>query len=177
MPSPSLLLLLLLYLPWPAAWQPWLGPPLRRACVAGELLDVREVYYYLTRPDDWSCDLRTLRGRAWDLLDAPPLFDCYRLPARATAQEMMAFNRAYRLVLEARQAAEPGRWQDYQDAIGEADRLWGTLDLIRDARTDYLYLGCRRQALARLRERIGAGAYWQGTWPPAVPLERFKRVP
>jgi hypothetical protein len=153
-----------------------LRPALQALAIQFEILDPREVRYVLTRPEDFVSDVRLLRRRYQDLIDAPPLCDCQRFPDRATINDLLAFNRAYRQRVDSRQAMELVHWWELREAVQEADRLYQVWDTLRDARCDYYYITVRRQALKRLRELIGEEAYYSGNLPPYVPIWRFQQI-
>ncbi len=153
-----------------------LRPTLQALAVSWELLDPRECRYIFTRAEDLASDLKLIRRRWQDLADAPPLYDCMRLPDRALVNELLAFNRAYRQHLDSRQSLELTYWWDLHESLQETDRLYEVWDTIRDARCEYYYVYVRRMALKRLREKLGAPAYYSGKLPPHVPVWRFARI-
>jgi len=150
-----------------------LGPALQGLAVDCEILDPRENRYVLAQPQDFAADLKLLNGRYRELLAAPRLEECARLPERALVNEMMAFNRAYRNDLVTRLALDTIHEDELRAALTETDHLYRIWDAIRDARCDYYYITVRRQALLQLREMIGAEAYYSGNLPPHVPVWRF----
>jgi hypothetical protein len=151
-------------------------PTLQALAVSWEVLDPREMRYVLTRPEDFSADLKLLRRRHRELLDAPPLQDCMRFPDRALVNELLAFNRSYRQHLDNRQSLEQSSWWELREAVQETERLYIIWDTVRDARCDYYYVTVRRQALKKLRETVGEADYWSGRLPPHVPVWRFARI-
>ncbi len=153
-----------------------LRPALQALAIQMEILDPREVRYVLTRPEDFASDLKLLRRRYEELVDAPPLNDCQRFPERAIINDLLAFNRSYRQHIDTRQAMELAHWWELREAVQETDRLYQVWDTIRDARCDYYYVTVRRQALKRLRELVGEEAYYSGSLPPYVPLWRFQQI-
>jgi hypothetical protein len=152
------------------------APAVQRLALKWEILDPREVRYVLTRPEDFTADLKLLQRRYHELADAPPLYDCKRFPDRATVSELLAFNRAYRQRMDSRQAVEVVHWWEYREAVQEADRLYQVWDTVRDARCDYYYVTVRRHALKKLRDTLGAEDYYAGHLPPHVPVWRFQRI-
>src|SRR5690349_19321369 len=76
--------------------------PLQSLAIQWELLDAREIKFLhiLERPEEFTADLSLLRRRYHDLKNAPPLCDSNRFPDRTTANELLAFNRAYRQHLD-----------------------------------------------------------------------------
>lgn len=144
--------------------------------VEWELLDPREVKFVLSRVEDFEGDVRLLQRRWADLADAPPLADSLRFPDRAAVTDLLSFNRGYRKMIDQRQGLAPLHWWEYQEILGEVDRLYQIWDLVRDARCDYYYVTVRRQALKKLRCLIGESQYLDGALPPHVPLWRFARV-
>ncbi|HEX5269656.1 MAG TPA: hypothetical protein VFW33_04170 [Gemmataceae bacterium] len=152
------------------------GPAAQQLALKWEILDPREVRYVLARPEDFAADLKLLQRRYHELANAPPVADCLRFPDRATVSDLLAFNRAYRQQMDARQAVELVHWWEYREAVQEADKLYQVWDNVRDARCDYYYVTVRRHALQKLREAIGPEAYYAGCLPPHVPVWRFQRI-
>jgi hypothetical protein len=152
------------------------GPAAQQLALKWEILDPREVRYVLARPEDFTADLKLLQRRYHELANAPPVADCLRFPDRATVSDLLAFNRAYRQQMDARQAIELVHWWEYREAVQEADKLYQVWDNVRDARCDYYYVTVRRHALQKLRESIGPEAYYAGRLPPHVPVWRFQRI-
>jgi hypothetical protein len=153
---------------WPAVQE-----ALQSLAVEWEILDPREVRYILARAEDFDNDLNILRNRYQELKDAPKLNDSQRFPDRGTVNELLAFNRAYRRYLDARQAVEQDRGPCLRAALKETDSLYQVWDAVRDARCEYYYITVRRQALKRLRSTLGADAYAAADLPPFVPVWRF----
>ncbi len=149
---------------------------LQQVAINHEILDPREVRYILTRDEDFQSDLNLLRRRAQDLEDAPLLHECMRFPSRAQVTDLLAFNRAYRQHLEERRALEITSNWDYHETMTEVDRLYQIWDNIRDTRCDYYYITVRRQALKKVRDAVGVQAFYNGTFPPHVPVWRFQRI-
>jgi hypothetical protein len=149
--------------------------PLQVLSLQCEILDPREVRYMLARREDFVADLNLLRRRYQELADAPAVADCLRFPERATVNDLLAFNRAYRQHLDVRQPLELVHWWEVHAALQETDQLFHIWNQVRDARCEYYYVNVRRQALKRLRELVGKEAYYSGNLPPCVPLWRFKR--
>ena len=153
-----------------------LRPVIQAIAVDWELLDEREKRYVLSRPEDFNGDLKLIRRRYSELHDAPPSQDCMRFPDRALINDLLKFNREYRQHLEARQATESMHWWQLRDATLECDRIYQTWDLVREANCDYYYVTVRRQALKKLRDRLGDQAFYSGVLPPHVPVWRFARI-
>jgi hypothetical protein len=153
-----------------------LGSTMQSLGLEREVLDRREEQFMLTRGEDFADDLKLLRQRHADLLDAPPLYDCQRFPDRSVVSELLTFNRAYRQNLDNRLAVEASSRARLEEAIAETDHLYQIWDAVRDTRCDYYYINVRRQALKRLRDLIGEQAYYTGSLPPHVPVWRFQRI-
>jgi hypothetical protein len=149
-------------------------PALRTAAVRGELLDPKELRYVLADPHVLAADLALLARRSADLADAPPLSDCARFPDGAAIDDRIAFNRQYRQFLDKRLSTEPLHRAELQAAGEEADRLYVVWDLIRMSQSDCYRVPERRRALRRVRELLGAEAYYGGCLPPHVPVWRFR---
>jgi hypothetical protein len=158
------------------ALYPRVRAQLQALAVRWEILDSRESKYILARPEDFVADLNLLRRRYRDLANAPAVADCGRFPERAVVNDLLSFNRAYRQHVDVRQPVELLHWWELRTALQETDRLYQIWDTVRDARCDYYYVTVRRHALKRLRELIGAEAYYRATLPPCVPLWRFQRI-
>ena len=147
-----------------------LCPTMQRVAQNWEILDPREVRYVLTRTEDYQADMDLLRKRNYDLADAPPLHDCVRFPPRAAVIELLSFNRAYGEQLEKRQHVHRAFAAEYQEALRETEELYQVWEAIRDARCEYYYITVRRQALKKVRDTIGTANYYNGTYPPHVPV-------
>jgi hypothetical protein len=181
--SPAQLVLSLVLLTTPEgreAWTPKLhaavAPKLRVLAVQWEILDPRELRYMLTRPEDFYADLQLLYRRYENLADAPRLDDCLRFPDRATVNDLLAFNRAYRRHIDVRKPLELSRWWEYHSLLQETEQLYRIWDAVRDARCEYYYVTIRREALKQLRELVGPEVYYSGQLPPPVPVWRFETI-
>jgi hypothetical protein len=150
-----------------------LGPALRAVAVDWEILDPRETGYVLARPLDFLADLKLLQGRYQELVNAPRLEECNRLPERSLVKEFLAFNRAFASDLKNRLALDTVHEEELRAALAETEHLYRFWDNVRDARCDYYYITVRRRALQELRELIGAEAYYSGQLPPHVPVWRL----
>jgi hypothetical protein len=139
-----------------------------------EIMDPRETNFLFNRYEDMTNDLNILRKRHCDLKGAPPVSDSGRFPDRAAVNEMISFNRALRNHINGRQHLETDRGDIYRAALKETDDLYKVWDSIRDARCESFYTTTRRMALKRLRDMIGAEAYYSGNLPPYVPTWRFQ---
>ncbi len=144
--------------------------------LALELLDPREMREIFCEQSHLSDDLKLMRGRRLDLCDAPPMNDCMRFPDRNLINDFQEFNRLYRKQLNHRQALEVSFYAEIKELIAETDRLYQIWDLARDSRTEYYYVWVRRDALKKLRERVGAQAYMSGCLPPHVPSWNFAKI-
>jgi len=151
-------------------------PTVQELAVSWEILDPREARFLFSRPEDFRSDMSLLRQRRVDLDGAPPLHDCQRFPPREAVSEMLAFNRAYRELIEKCQVAGAAPGQDYQETLREVDRLYQVWDAVRDSRCEYYYITVRRQALKKVRTTIGDAAFYNGHYPPHVPVWRFQRI-
>jgi hypothetical protein len=161
--------------PGPEDW-PAIQASIQSLAVEWEILDPREVRYVMARSEDWENDIALLRRRYQELKDAPKLADAQRFPDRATVNDLLNFNRAYRRHLDARQSLEQDRGQSLRTALKETDMLYQVWDCVRDARCDYYYITVRRQALKKLRQMVGPDAYGSADLPPHVPLWRFQEI-
>jgi hypothetical protein len=155
---------------------PGLQIPLRVLALEMEILDPRELRYILARPEDFLSDLNLLRRRNHELATAPMVDDAVRFPERTTVNELLAFNRRYRQLIDVRKPLELVHGWELRVALQETDRLYQVWDKVRDARCPYYYVTVRRQALKRLRELVGEDSYYSGNLPPCVPLWCFREV-
>jgi hypothetical protein len=155
---------------------PALRLPLRALAVEMEILDPREVRYILARPEDFAADLKLLRRRYHELATAPTVDDSVRFPERTMVNELLAFNRRYRQLIDVRQPLELVHGWELRVALQETDRLYQVWDSVRDARCPYYYVTVRRQALKRLRDLVGEDSYYSGNLPPCVPLWCFREA-
>jgi hypothetical protein len=153
-----------------------LAPTIQQLAVAWEILDRHEVAYVLARKEDFHSDMALLRQRFEDLHDAPPLHDSMRFPPRQVVSDLLTFNRTYREHVEKCQIAGASPSPDQQEVLNEVDRLYTIWDAIRDCRCEYYYITVRRQALKKVRELIGDDAFYNGNYPPHVPVWRFQRI-
>jgi hypothetical protein len=161
----------------PEARWPSVRAAVHQIAVRWEIMDPREERYLMAARDDFEADLNLLRRRYADLADAPALADCHRLPDRATVNDLLRFNRAFRKHLEQREFWEPDRGDVFREAIREADRCYHQWDAIRDAQCEFYYVTVRRAALKKVRDTIGADAFSTGAMPPYVPVWRFVTAP
>lgn len=141
-----------------------------------ELVDAREVGQVFAYPATFAADLTLVRERFAQLKDAPAVRDGDRFPDREAVNELLAFNYGFRQHLENEKLMRPGRWEEVQLAMQEANRLHQVWELVRDARSDFYHVTVRRQALKQLREMLGDEAYYNGTLPPHVPVWRFHSI-
>lgn len=141
-----------------------------------ELLDPREARYILARVEDFVADVNLLRRRFRELHDAPLVADSLRFPDRATVNEFLAANRAYRQHVDVRQPVELAHWWELRAAVQETEHLYNVWDKVRDARCEFYYVHVRRDALKQLRNLVGEEAYASAQLPPSVPRWRLQRV-
>lgn len=149
---------------------------IQQLAVPMEILDPREVKYMCSRPEDFSTDVQLLRRRYAELKDAPSVMDSMRFPEREAVNDFLSFNRAYKQHLDMAQQVQLHKWLEYQQAIQETEQLYQLWDNVRDARCEYYYVTVRRQALLRLRDKLGNQDYYAGKLPPYVPLWRFQSI-
>jgi hypothetical protein len=149
-----------------------LAPALRSVAFRLELLDPRE-HHVLAAPDELGEDLKALQERFQELQAAPPLSECQRFPDRDLVGDLLAFNRQYREELSQRLAVDRVHAQELRAALEETDHLRRVWETVLEARCECYYVVVRRRALQRLRELVGAHAYYSGQLPPHVPLWRL----
>lgn len=160
-------------IPAPERW-PAVQAALHAVAIRWEILDKRETRYVFARLEDFESDLNLLRRRYVELADAPMLHEGDRFPDRATVNDLLTFNRAYRRHLDSRQVLETDRSDLLQGMVRETDRLYQVWDAVRDARCEFYYVTVRRQALKRLRDQLGADAFECAHLPPHVPIWHFQ---
>lgn len=142
-----------------------------------ELMDKREVTYCFNLQLDVDPDVRLIRRRFRDLHGAPFACDAEQFPSREHCNQVLSLNRQYRAWLEGQQTIH-GRHQQYEinPAIAETDELYDVWDTLRDARCDSYYITVRREALKKLKNRLGTEMYYQRMMPPWVPVWRFTPI-
>jgi hypothetical protein len=161
-----------LELPDPAAVHPWVGGAMRHIAMQWELLDPRETDYF-KHAQDFASDLKLLQDRFQELQHAPQVADAYRFPCRELVNDMLAFNRTYREGISNRLDLDTVHADELRTILDETDALYKVYNAVRDARCEYFFVTYRRQALAQVRELVGAQAYYSGQLPPYVPLWRI----
>jgi hypothetical protein len=150
-----------------------LAPAVRDLAISWEILDPRESGHVLAKADEFSADLKLLRGRHQDLAGAPFLTECQRFPRRAIVTDLISFNRILQKDLEARLPLDPVHAEDLRLVLQENEQLFNIWERVREARCEYYYVTVRRQALKQLRTLIGPEAYYTGMLPPNVPTWRI----
>jgi hypothetical protein len=137
-----------------------------------EILDRLETHI-LSQPAEVATDLKVLLDRYHELVAAPPLRECQRLPERAVVEDMLAFNRIFQKDLKARLELDRVHAVDLQAALEETEQLYQVWDAVREARCEYYHVTSRRRALQQLRNLIGMDAFYSGQLPPHLPLWRL----
>jgi hypothetical protein len=155
---------------------PTLRDAIHQVAVEWEILDPRETRYVMTKPEDFCTDLNMLRRRYREFADAPRVDEAFRFPDRATVNELVRFNRAFRKHLDQRQQFEIDRAEALRNVMWETDRLYQVWDAVRDARCEFYYVTVRRHALKKLRTLVGEDDYRTATLPPNVPTWRFNEM-
>ncbi len=153
---------------WPA-----LREALQKTAIDWEILDKRESAYLFSKRGEFSDDINILRRRYAEFADAPKVSESYRLPERNVVNDLIQFNRGYRKHLTDKQTLERDRFEQYDVALMETDRLYKVWDAVRDARCDFYYVTVRRAALKKLKAAIGEEAFLMGQLPPNVPTWRY----
>ena len=151
-------------------------PALQELALKEEILDLREVRFMLTQPEDFAEHLSKLQHRYQDLLDAPLVWESNRFPNRQTVNDFLAFNRGYRKHIDAHIPVELARAWELRIVLQQTDQLYQVWDTVRDASCEYYYVTVRRQALKRLREMIGEEHYYAGQLPYYVPTWYFEEI-
>lgn len=163
-------------LPLPAessVWAQVCRTSLLTLALEAQILDPRENLDYLRSPADVRSDLLALQTRFREVAFAPLAEESLRFPDRDTVLDFLAYNRAYRHDVQARQALEPHRAADLAAALTEADQLHSIWCAVADARWGALYVTARRQAMQTLLDRVGPEAFYSGQLPTYVPIWRI----
>lgn len=142
----------------------FIAPDMQLVCIASEIMDVRETKYTFTKPDEFVGDLTMMRQRLRDLYDAPRLHECYLLPERVVANEVIQLNRLQKTHYVQTMELYPHdvRFVRIVEDLDERYRVW---DYVRDARCEYYYTHIRRQAMKKLVQAIGEEAFSKGELP------------
>lgn len=98
--------------------------------------------------------------------------DALRFPPADVCRAMLAANREYVRFLESRLAWEPYRYWELRGVIVEAELLRDTWDWALTVAGGYPGW-TPVMGLVELRKRLAPEAYWSGSLPPCIPLERF----
>ena len=149
-------------------------PTLQDVAVSIEVLDKRELRYWLAKYEELPLDLRNIRKRCRELGDAPPLAEHWHFPTRELLIEQKGFNRECHAYLEGQREMDFLRPGWYVERLAELDRLLLIYDKATDVKTEYYYTTVRRGALKDLRELLGWKRYSEGTLPPCVPVNLFR---
>ena len=159
----------------PAEW-PTVQAAICKVAIDWEIMDERETSFMMTRLDDMKDDLELLRLRYVELNGAPLVSDGKRFPHRDTISDMLSLNRDLCKHIEARQHVDTDRASAFRAALHETDTLYRVWDAVRDAKCEFYYITMRRQALKKVRNMIGAEAYYTGNLPPHIPTWRFQEA-
>lgn len=159
----------------PEEW-PQVQAALSKVAVEWELMDPRESSFMIVRFEEIKEDLEILRKRHVELKGAPLVNDNKRFPERTVLNEMLAFNRALRAHINQRQCVDTDRSARFREALQETDKLFQVWDAVRDAKCEFYYITVRRQALKKVREMVGAEAYYTGNMPHYIPTWRFQEI-
>lgn len=143
----------------------------REVALAWEIMDAREVNYYLVRHDEYASDLKCMHQRWVDLREAPPLSDAACLPPSSVSRQIRDGLRE-----SARWAEEtarhyyghPAKAQRCLEFANECRRRATIWDLMADAAVDGSYVTARREYLRQLREQLGPQRYYKCDWPSPV---------
>lgn len=159
----------------------YLTSTMRSMAISMELMDQREVRWMFNQsdqPDQLWPDVQLIRRRNRDYHAAPMIKEVVNLPPRELADEMLSFNRAFRMFLNLRLTGNLERWRkaELSAALEETDYLYEVWSCIRDAQCDTYYITIRREDLQKLREKIGIEAYQAHIFPPCVPYWRFSNL-
>jgi hypothetical protein len=157
----------------PAEW-PTVQVAICKVAIDWEIMDPREASFMMTKPEDMKEDLEVLRTRFVELNGAPLVNDAKRFPGRDSISDMLSLNRNLRKHIEVRQHVDTDRASAFRAALHETDTLYRVWDAVRDAKCEFYYVTVRRQALKKVRNMIGAEAYYTGNLPPHIPTWRFQ---
>ena len=104
----------------------------------------------------------------------PPLSDLERFPPPQVVADAMDFNRTVTKRLHGQQSMRRHLWWEYQEILDGCNESFWAWDALDDAQSGAC--GPRREALRRLKDRIGPAAYFAGRMPPAVPYWLFQEI-
>jgi len=155
---------------------PEMRAALKKFAVSQEVLDPHETGHFLKDADSFADNVKVLRERHAELEDCPPLRDHMMFVERDLINDLLVFNSSYRTNLQQRASLCPVYEQDFHAAIREAESLYKTWDILRDAKCEFYYVLVRRRALRELKKVLGDKAYYEGRMPPHVPIWRFQKI-
>lgn len=157
-------------------WTQVLVTDLVTLAIDAEVVDHREAstFFRDVRPYPGSeCVLTSLQTRFQAMRDAPQIEEASRLPLTPLILDRMTLNRAFRDELVRQFSVDLIHSEEIRQAICETDRMFSVLDAARDASLSHYHVPVRRQALRRLRDLIGAPAFYSGQMPPHVPIRHL----
>lgn len=142
-----------------------------------EIMDERELKYVFNKPHEFLSDFDMIMRRAKDLENAPHLCDSFILPERVLVNELLMFNRAFKVYLETCKTIyfNPPNREWVIETMAENEALYQIWDCARDARCQYYYVHIRRQAMKRLVDIMGP-LDAKFCMPPHVPIWRFTYI-
>jgi len=172
----DLLTILLLLLPVDVVPRWFRAPPemhdaLKRVAKAADLVGEVERW-----TDSYLSELSWCRRTLVHLADAPPSSDANRFPDSTLARDCCRANATYQRFLEARQAFDLRRHEEWGEVLAEARQLAAVWEAVAATTDPAEWTPGRRRALRRLRTLLGPDAYAAGLLPPCVPLWRFERI-
>jgi hypothetical protein len=116
-----------------------------------------------------------VRNHWRELRETPTLSDAALFPAQFTVKDCHHLNHVYQRMLESRAAVYKDRQDFYRDLLSESHRLgeiWGEMETATCPTQSWV---CRRRELQHLKDKLGPEDYYNGAFPPAIPLWRFSR--
>lgn len=119
---------------------------------------------------NYGSDLCWCQCRWRDLYDAPPAEDRFRLPHRKAIASYLEMN--YHFTEWANHQYNFTNYFEVEATLAEANQLREFWTAALEAQTNIH----PRVALKRMRTIIGAEAYYNGHWPPWVPIWRYREI-
>jgi hypothetical protein len=144
--------------------------------VALEIIDKAECGWLFNGEEGFDYHLQVCRDRWQEIADAPPAYDASRFPCREMCLEALTFNSRYRAHLDDMRQLWPGMTWEIDEALSEANGLYGVWDAAADVQAPFYGVYYKRLRLKQLRDAIGCDAYYNGAMPPFVPIWRFNQI-
>ncbi len=146
---------------------------LQKAAIKMEILDPRETNFYFVDHKFFFRHVQRMHERYEKFLGEPLLAEAERLPSRDEIARLIKFNRRFRQHIVSESQLNKDRSDTYRETLTETDYLYRFWLAVQEARCPFFYVEVRRAALKKMKNLLGAEAYYQGSYLPNVPTWRY----